>query len=90
MQVMYCRIKDALIQMSKGVLKEPIAVLVPVLFGDRPPTLLKKDVTFTPFYSILDHSQPEIGPMGKTLLEFHPHKEMFFLLTRYMIDLLQI
>ncbi|GKV34657.1 hypothetical protein SLEP1_g43015 [Rubroshorea leprosula] len=54
----YHRMKDALIQMIKGVLKEPTAVLVVVLFGDRPPTLSKKDVTFTPFYSILDHSQP--------------------------------
>ena len=49
--------KDTLIQLSKGVLKGPAADLVPVLFGERPPTVSKKDVSFTPFNSNLDHSQ---------------------------------
>ncbi|GLT96106.1 hypothetical protein SLE2022_137530 [Rubroshorea leprosula] len=58
-EVTYRRMKDALIQLSKGVLKGPAADLVPVLFGERPPTFSKKDVTFTPFNSNLDHSQKD-------------------------------
>lgn len=49
--------KDTLIQLSKGVLKGPASDLVPVLFGERPPTMSKKDVNFTPFNRNLDHSQ---------------------------------
>ena len=49
--------KDALVQLSKGVHKGPAADLIPVLFGERPPTVSKKDVTFTPFNSNLDRSQ---------------------------------
>lgn len=49
--------KDTLIQLSKGVLKGPAADLVPVLFGEQPPTMTKKDVSFSPFNSNLDHSQ---------------------------------
>ncbi|GLT56928.1 hypothetical protein SLA2020_299400 [Shorea laevis] len=49
--------KDALIQLSKGVLKGPAADLFPVLFGERLPTFSKKDVMFSPFNSNLDHSQ---------------------------------
>ena len=37
--------------------KGPAADLIPVLFGERPPTVSKKDVTFTPFNSNLDRSQ---------------------------------
>ena len=57
MQVTYRRMKDALIQLSKGVHKGPAADLIPVLFGERPPTVSKKDVSFTPFNTNLDHSQ---------------------------------
>lgn len=50
--------KDALIQLSKGVLKGPATDLVPVLFGERQLTVSKKGtVTFTPFNKNLDHSQ---------------------------------
>ena len=49
--------KDALIQLSKGVQKGPASDLIPVLFGEREPTVAKKDVKFTPFNSNLDHSQ---------------------------------
>lgn len=49
--------KDALIQLSKGVHKGPAADLIPVLFGERPPTVTKKDLSFSPFNSLLDHSQ---------------------------------
>lgn len=49
--------KDTLIQLSKGVLKGPAADLVPVLFGERLPTMSKKDVSFSPFNSNLDQSQ---------------------------------
>ncbi|KAK8628722.1 hypothetical protein V6N13_009305 [Hibiscus sabdariffa] len=59
-EVTYRRMKDALIQLSKGVLKGPAADLVPVLFGERQPTVSKKGaVTFTPFNKNLDHSQKE-------------------------------
>ncbi|XWS66380.1 hypothetical protein CRYUN_Cryun05aG0194400 [Craigia yunnanensis] len=58
-EVTYRRMKDALIQLSKGVLKGPAADLVPVLFGERPPTVSKKGITFTPFNSNLDHSQKD-------------------------------
>ncbi|KAI8558990.1 hypothetical protein RHMOL_Rhmol04G0139300 [Rhododendron molle] len=56
-EVTYRRMKDTLIQLSKGVLKGPAADLVPVLFGERLPTTSKKDVSFSPFNSNLDHSQ---------------------------------
>lgn len=49
--------KDTLIQLSKGVLKGPASNLVPVLFGERQPTMSKKDVNFTPLNRNLDHSQ---------------------------------
>ncbi|GLT29441.1 hypothetical protein SLA2020_043100 [Shorea laevis] len=58
-EVTYRSMKDALIQLSKGVLKGPAADLVPFLFGERPPTFSKKDVTFSPFNSNLDHSQKD-------------------------------
>ena len=57
MQVTYRRMKDALIQLSKGVQKGPASDLIPVLFGERQPTVTKKNVTFTLFNSNLDHSQ---------------------------------
>ncbi|XP_028123396.1 DNA-binding protein SMUBP-2-like [Camellia sinensis] len=56
-EVTYRRMKDTLIQLSKGVLRGPAADLVPVLFGERPPTVSKKDVTFSLFNTNLDHSQ---------------------------------
>ncbi|TQD78043.1 hypothetical protein C1H46_036395 [Malus baccata] len=56
-EVTYRRMKDALIQLSKGVQKGPASDLIPVLFGERTPTVSKKDVTFTPFNKNLDHSQ---------------------------------
>ncbi|XP_022742958.1 DNA-binding protein SMUBP-2 isoform X1 [Durio zibethinus] len=58
-EVTYRRMKDALIQLSKGVLKGPAADLVPVLFGERSPTVSKKGITFTPFNSNLDRSQKD-------------------------------
>ncbi|XP_007028833.2 PREDICTED: DNA-binding protein SMUBP-2 isoform X1 [Theobroma cacao] len=58
-EVTYRRMKDALIQLSKAVLKGPAADLVPVLFGERLPSVSKKGVTFTPFNSSLDHSQKD-------------------------------
>ncbi|KAM7524538.1 hypothetical protein LguiA_014440 [Lonicera macranthoides] len=58
-EVTYRRMKDTLIQLSKGVHRGPAADLVPVLFGERPPTVSKKNVTFTPFNSNLDHSQKD-------------------------------
>ncbi|KAF5750201.1 DNA-binding protein SMUBP-2 [Tripterygium wilfordii] len=58
-EVTYRRMKDTLIQLSKGIHKGPAADLVPVLFGERPPTLSKKNATFTSFNRNLDHSQKD-------------------------------
>ncbi|CAI0459544.1 unnamed protein product [Linum tenue] len=55
--VAYRSMKDALIQLSKGVDKGLASDLVPVVFVERQPTLSKKDATFTQFNSDLDHSQ---------------------------------
>ncbi|KAG0596165.1 hypothetical protein M758_UG230200 [Ceratodon purpureus] len=55
-EVTYRRLKDTLIELSKGV-KGPAADLVPVLFGGKPPSFAKKPVTFTPFNKDLDSSQ---------------------------------
>lgn len=49
--------KDALIQLSKGVQKGPASDLIPVLFGEKSPSVSKKPMPFTPFNSNLDHSQ---------------------------------
>ncbi|KAK4272545.1 hypothetical protein QN277_021086 [Acacia crassicarpa] len=58
-EVTYRRMKDAVVQLSKGVHKGPAADLIPVLFGERPPTVSKKDVSFTLFNPNLDHSQKD-------------------------------
>ncbi|XP_050229045.1 uncharacterized protein LOC126678192 isoform X1 [Mercurialis annua] len=58
-EVTYRRMKDTLIQLSKGIQRGPASDLVPVLFGESLPTMSKKDVTFTPFNSNLDHSQKD-------------------------------
>ncbi|CAL5351967.1 unnamed protein product [Camellia sinensis] len=70
-EVTYRRMKDTLIQLSKGVLRGPAADLVPVLFGERPPTVSKKDVTFSLFNTNLDHSQ-------SSCLHFHTLKQFLF------------
>ncbi|XP_027902111.1 DNA-binding protein SMUBP-2 [Vigna unguiculata] len=58
-EVTYRRMKDALIQLSKGVHKGPASDLIPVLFGERQPTVSKKDISFTPYNRNLDQSQKE-------------------------------
>ncbi|KAL3533834.1 hypothetical protein ACH5RR_007355 [Cinchona calisaya] len=58
-EVTYRRMKDTLIQLSTGVQKGPATDLVPVLFGQRTPTVSKKDVKFSPFNLNLDHSQKD-------------------------------
>ncbi|CAL5401989.1 unnamed protein product [Camellia sinensis] len=70
-EVTYCRMKDTLIQLSKEVLRGPAADLVPVLFGERPPTVSKKDVTFSLFNTNLDHSQ-------SSCLHFRTLKQFLF------------
>ncbi|CAL5341014.1 unnamed protein product [Camellia sinensis] len=70
-EVTYRRMKDTLIQLSKGVLRGPAADLVPVLFGERPPTVSKKDVTFSLFNTNLDHSQ-------SSCLHFRTLKQFLF------------
>lgn len=49
--------KETLIQLSKGVRTGPAADLIPVLFGERSPTVSKKEIKFAPINSNLDHSQ---------------------------------
>ncbi|GMH20133.1 hypothetical protein Nepgr_021974 [Nepenthes gracilis] len=58
-EVTYRRMKDTLINLSKGVHKGPAADLVPVLFGEKPPAMSKKDASFSAFNSNLDHSQKD-------------------------------
>ncbi|XP_065857035.1 uncharacterized protein [Euphorbia lathyris] len=58
-EVTYRRMKETLIQLSKGVQKGPAADLIPVLFGERQPTMTKKGVALTPVNSNLDHSQKD-------------------------------
>ncbi|CAH8266594.1 unnamed protein product [Arabidopsis lyrata] len=59
-EVTYRRMKDTLIQLSKGVLRGPASDLVPVLFGERQPSVSKKAVkSFTPFNKNLDQSQKD-------------------------------
>ncbi|KAJ9563871.1 LOW QUALITY PROTEIN: hypothetical protein OSB04_009031 [Centaurea solstitialis] len=58
-EVTYRRMKDTLIQLSKGIQRGPAADLVPVLFGERSPTVAKKDASFTLFNKNLDHSQKD-------------------------------
>ncbi|KAK1306865.1 hypothetical protein QJS10_CPA10g00183 [Acorus calamus] len=56
-EVTYRRMKDALIQLSKGVQRGPSADLIPVLFGDKSPTASEKNSPFIPYNKNLDHSQ---------------------------------
>ncbi|KAK9157815.1 hypothetical protein Scep_004389 [Stephania cephalantha] len=56
-EVTYRKMKDVLVQLSKGLQKGPAADLVHVLFGEKAPTVSKKDVLFIPINSALDHSQ---------------------------------
>ncbi|KAL6555409.1 hypothetical protein OROGR_006667 [Orobanche gracilis] len=58
-RVTYRRLKETLIQLSRGVQKGPAADLVPVLFGERTPSVSKKDINFTPVNLNLDHSQKD-------------------------------
>nr|XP_043623797.1 DNA-binding protein SMUBP-2 [Erigeron canadensis] len=58
-EVTYRRMKDTLIQLSKGIQRGPASDLVPVLFGERSPTVVKKEVSFIPFNKNLDHSQKD-------------------------------
>lgn len=58
-EVTYRRLKEALIQLSKGVQKGPAADLIPVLFGERKPAVAKKATQFAPFNKNLDHSQKD-------------------------------
>lgn len=69
-EVTYSRMKDTLVQLSKGVQKGPASDLVPVLFGEKTPSVVKKDVSFTPFNKNLDHSQ--------MLLKRRYHQKTFF------------
>ncbi|KAL6553821.1 hypothetical protein OROMI_019494 [Orobanche minor] len=72
-EVTYRRMKETLIQLSKGVQTGPAADLNPVLFGERSPTVSKKEIKFTPINSNLDHSQK--GAISKALLS----NELFLL-----------
>ncbi|KAL5708165.1 myosin ATPase [Ranunculus cassubicifolius] len=56
-EITFRRMKDALIQLSKGVHKGPASDLVPILFGEKAPTVAKKETPFILINSNLDHSQ---------------------------------
>jgi hypothetical protein len=55
-QVTFRRLKETLIELSKGP-KGPAVDLVPLLFGERGPRFAKKALPFTPINADLDHSQ---------------------------------
>ncbi|RRT57969.1 hypothetical protein B296_00029251 [Ensete ventricosum] len=57
LKVTYRSMKNALIQLSKGIQRGPAEDLVPVLFGEKPPVVSKKAIQFSPFNKNLDHSQ---------------------------------
>ncbi|CAL9204999.1 unnamed protein product [Musa hybrid cultivar] len=56
-EVTYRSMKNALIQLGKGIQRGPAEDLVPVLFGEKPPVVSKKATQFSPFNKNLDHSQ---------------------------------
>ncbi|XP_051148964.1 uncharacterized protein LOC127263784 [Andrographis paniculata] len=58
-EVTYRRMKETLIQLSKGVQSGPASDLVPVLFGERLPGVSNKDIKFTLINKNLDHSQKD-------------------------------
>uniref|UniRef100_A0A0E0KFX7 DNA helicase n=1 Tax=Oryza punctata TaxID=4537 RepID=A0A0E0KFX7_ORYPU len=58
-EVTYRKMKDALIQLSKGIQTDPSANLVPVLFGENPPMSSKDVAKFSPFNKNLDESQKD-------------------------------
>ncbi|TVU03872.1 hypothetical protein EJB05_50585 [Eragrostis curvula] len=58
-EVTYRRMKDALIQLSKGIQTGPSANLVPVLFGEKTPMRSKDAMKFSPFNKNLDDSQKD-------------------------------
>lgn len=49
--------KDALAQLSIGMLRGPASELIQVLFGEKPPVIVKKAMPFSLFNKNLDHSQ---------------------------------
>uniref|UniRef100_A0A0D9ZA21 DNA helicase n=1 Tax=Oryza glumipatula TaxID=40148 RepID=A0A0D9ZA21_9ORYZ len=58
-EVTYRRMKDALVQLSKGIQTGPSANLIPVLFGENPPMISKDVAKFSPFNKNLDESQKD-------------------------------
>uniref|UniRef100_A0A0E0NXN6 DNA helicase n=1 Tax=Oryza rufipogon TaxID=4529 RepID=A0A0E0NXN6_ORYRU len=58
-EVTYRRMKDALVQLSKGIQTGPSANLIPVLFGENPPMSSKDVAKFSPFNKNLDESQKD-------------------------------
>lgn len=57
LQITYRRMKDALVQLSKGVQRGPASELIHVLFGEKPPVIVKKAMQFSLYNKNLDHSQ---------------------------------
>ncbi|KAJ3695694.1 hypothetical protein LUZ60_001071 [Juncus effusus] len=72
-EVTYKRMKDALNQLSSAVQKGPAVDLIPVLFGEKKPTIPKKTTQFSPFNKNLDDSQK--AAVNKSLAS----KEVFLL-----------
>ncbi|KAG0455958.1 hypothetical protein HPP92_023746 [Vanilla planifolia] len=54
-EVTYCKMKDALVALSKQ--NGPAIDVISVLFGEKPPLFSKNIMQFTPFNKNLDHSQ---------------------------------
>jgi hypothetical protein len=75
-QVTYRRLKDTLIELSKGVQKGPASDLVSVLFGSKAPSFSKQPITYKPFNTGLDHSQ--VGPFLSYLNASDVSSELLF------------
>lgn len=80
--------KETLIQLSKGVRAGPAADLVPVLFGERLPTVSKKEIKFTPINSNLDHSQ--VSKKYHPQYSFKTHLFTLFLIYASLYGLLPL
>jgi hypothetical protein len=75
-EVTYRRLKDTLIELSKGVQKGPASDLVSVLFGSKAPSFSKQPITYKPFNTGLDHSQ--VGPFLSYLNASDVSSELLF------------
>ncbi|EFJ16960.1 hypothetical protein SELMODRAFT_179218 [Selaginella moellendorffii] len=63
-EVTYQRLKSTLLDLGKGVSRGPATDLVPVLFGEKPPSFSKTHATYEPYNTELDESQVKAVKMA--------------------------